>query len=411
MTRIGYLVPEFPGQTHAFFWREIQALAHLGVACELLSTRRPKRELIAHSWSQQAIRHTTYIWPLSLAGLAAAIGAILRAGPAGWWRALRSLITAEAQGLPHRLRLLGLLLASAQLVALSRRRGWQHLHVHSCADSANLAMFARSLGGPGYSVTLHGPLRDYGPNQAMKWRCANFGIVITHKLLAEVRATLGAVAPRRIVVAPMGVNTRMFERTVHYEPWRDRGPYRIFSCGRLNPCKGYEDLVSAVALLRSQGVDAKLRIAGADDAVGQYRARLEQMIRSLGIGESVALLGAVSEEIVKQELEAAHVFSLASIEEPLGVATMEAMSMSVPVVVTRQGGVSELVQDGVDGVLVEAKAPQDLARGLEFIARNPELAVRIALSGRQKVVQGFDSETSARAMVHLLRGNASSLAH
>jgi colanic acid/amylovoran biosynthesis glycosyltransferase len=82
----------------------------------------------------------------------------------------------------------------------------------------------------------------------------------------------------------------------------------------------------------------------------------------------------------------------------------------VPVVVTRQGGVSELVEDGTDGVHVDARNPQELARGLEFVARNPDVAVRISLAARHKVVRGFDCETSARAMVQLLRGDASSRA-
>jgi hypothetical protein len=48
-TRIGYLVPEFPGQTHTWIWRERRALLDLGIEADLVSTRRPK--LICHDWS------------------------------------------------------------------------------------------------------------------------------------------------------------------------------------------------------------------------------------------------------------------------------------------------------------------------------------------------------------------------
>ena len=47
-------------------------------------------------------------------------------------------------------------------------------------------MFAALLSGLSYSLTLHGPLKDYGGNQRQKWKYASFGIVITHRLLAEV---------------------------------------------------------------------------------------------------------------------------------------------------------------------------------------------------------------------------------
>ena len=52
--KLGYLVPQFPGQTHIFFWREIAALEAMGVAPVLFSTRRPPPGLIAHDWSQAA---------------------------------------------------------------------------------------------------------------------------------------------------------------------------------------------------------------------------------------------------------------------------------------------------------------------------------------------------------------------
>ena len=57
--RIGYLVPQFPGQTHIFFWREVFALEAMGHSLSLLSTRHPPQGLIAHDWSEDAIARTT----------------------------------------------------------------------------------------------------------------------------------------------------------------------------------------------------------------------------------------------------------------------------------------------------------------------------------------------------------------
>jgi glycosyltransferase involved in cell wall biosynthesis len=75
----------------------------------------------------------------------------------------------------------------------------------------------------------------------------------------------------------------------------------------------------------------------------------------LRLDDSVVLLGAVSEEVVRKELSEAHAFVLGSLAEPLGVAIMEAMAMRVPVGVTGAGGVAELVDDGVDGLLVPVR--------------------------------------------------------
>lgn len=404
MNRLGYLVPEFPGQTHIFFWRELQALAEMGVECDLISTRRPAKQMMAHSWSNEAMARTTYLSPMTFGAFLSSIGAILRSGPAAWWRVLHAVMTAQVKGIRSRSRLLALAAAGGEVAAIARRRNWRHLHVHSCADSAHVAMFAHLIGKIPYSLTLHGPLEDYGPNQAMKWGRAAFGIVITRRLLAEVRAALDGAAPDQIDIAPMGVNVTTFNRSGGYQPWDGSGPFRIFSCGRLNPCKGHDDLIAAVGLLRDRGIDAHLEIAGADDSAGRYQPMLEEEIVELKLSDRVKLLGAVSEKQVREGLGKSHVFALASLHEPLGVAIMEAMAMEMPVVATRGGGVPELVEDKSDGILVEPRNRLDLARGLESVARDAALARKLAAAAREKVVRSFQSDQSAKVLARRLGG-------
>src|SRR5262249_30234532 len=155
--------------------------------------------------------------------------------------------------------------------------------------------------------------------------------------------------PSVLDIAPMGVDVSGFHRGIPYAPWEGGGPLSVFSCGRLNPCKGHADLIRAVQLVAGRGIDARLTIAGEDETGGDgYHRTLASLIEALGVGDRVQLLGAVSESRVRAELEQAHVFALASLAEPLGVAIMEAMAMSVPVVVTGAGGVPELVDRDVD---------------------------------------------------------------
>jgi len=407
MIRLGYLVPEFPGQTHAFFWREIQSLAGMGVECELISTRVPPSKVMSsHAWSQEAAARTTYLWPPAAGGMLSGVGAIIRSGPAGWWRVGATLARSKTGGFKTKVRLFGLAVAGGHVAAIARRRQWRHLHVHSCGDAAFVALFAQLVSGIPYSLTLHGPLADYGPNQPMKWSRAAFGVVITHKLLEEVRTVLGASAPPEIDIAPMGVNVNLFRRKGLYRPWNGTGPFRIFSTGRLNPAKGQGDLIRAVALLRGQGIDARLEIAGADDAPGSdqpTRDKLNELIHELNLQDYATLLGAVSEQEVREKLEASHVFALASLCEPLGVAIMEAMSMELPVVATRAGGVPEMVSDGVEGILVEPQNPADIARALERVARDENLAGRLACAGRKKIIGSYQSDRSAQALLRHLK--------
>jgi glycosyltransferase involved in cell wall biosynthesis len=386
---LGYLVPQFPGQTHIFFWREIAALEARGAAPHLLSTRPPPPGLVAHEWSGAAMARTVYL------GRADPLAALAGAMRAPWREVL-----AEGGGRAF-LRDVALCLPAARaLIMLARARGIGHVHAHSCGRAALICALARRMGGPSYSLTLHGPLEDYGPGQGFKWRRAGFATVITRRLEAEVRAALGRDLPGDVVVQPMGVDTDAFVRVTPYRPPAPGAPLRLFSCGRLNVVKGHQDVLAALRLLRDAGVEAELDIAGEDDAGGGgYRAALQARIAELGLGAHARLLGAVDGGEVRRRLMAADAFVLASWHEPLGVAYMEAMAAGVPVVGTAAGGVGELVTDGETGLLVPPKSPERLAAALRRLADDPALCARLSAAGRAHVVAGFDSARGAEALI------------
>ncbi|HRO15627.1 MAG TPA: colanic acid biosynthesis glycosyltransferase WcaL, partial [Paracoccus sp. (in: a-proteobacteria)] len=233
MMRIGFLIPEFPGQTHIFLWRERQALAELGIEADLISTRPPPPAIAPHSWTAEAQAQTRYLMPVGRSGLAGLGAEFLRAGPGGWGRGLRAALAAEtAGGSRARARMLAMLAMAARLNRIARERGWSHVHVHSCADSANIAMLAERLGGPGYSLTLHGPtLEGYGPNQRAKWVHARFATVISRLLAGVVEERLAGSTPPVINIAPMGVDLDRIRRSIPWQPPAPGEPLRIFSCG------------------------------------------------------------------------------------------------------------------------------------------------------------------------------------
>jgi glycosyltransferase involved in cell wall biosynthesis len=403
LSRIGYLVPEFPGQTHNFFWREIAALRETGTRVCLVSTRAPRRELRSASWAEAAERETAYLFPMRLAeapGIAATLAA---AGPGAWLRCASALLRARGTSARERLRMLALLPMAAKLVRLARRQGWRHVHVHSCGDAANVALLARLLAGIDYSLTLHNALGACGGNQRQKWRHASFALVVARELLPGVRAAVGDALPPKIEVVPMGIDPRFFARASPYQPFRGEGEFRIFSCARLHPAKGHAFLLQALALLVRKGVAARLEIAGEDAAGGLgYRRELASLIDASGLVSRVRVLGAVPEERVRERLAACHAFCLPSLHEAFSVATMEAMAMQVPVVATRVGGMGELVSDGSDGLLVPAGDAEALAGALARLARDPELAERLGAAARPKILARFSSAESARVLAALV---------
>lgn len=390
-----YLVPQFPGQTHIFFWREIAALEAQGVTPVLYSTTVPPAGLISHKWSNDAMARTTYLASRNPAFLLA----ILPRLPWG-------LILKEARSLPRveaKLFLKDVIISAPAAEKLARdcaRQGISHIHAHSCGRAALIAALAHHAHGLSYSLTLHGPLQDYGVGQRFKWRGAAFVSVITRALRDQLPRQLGDALPARLPLQPMGVDTSAFCRDTPYVPPVPGEPLRVFSCGRLNVVKGHQDLMQAVRLMIDQGQSVYLEIAGEDDeGGGGFHKELDQRIVDLGLEDHVTLLGAISAEAVRDKLMSSHVFVLASWSEPLGVAYMEAMSCEVPTIGTNAGGVPELITSGEDGILVPPKDPESLAAALMQLATNPDKALSLARTGRARVVADFDSSRGADMLI------------
>ncbi|KPP85339.1 MAG: Glycosyltransferase [Rhodobacteraceae bacterium HLUCCO07] len=395
--KIGILIPQFPGQTHIFFWREILELEKMGVSVALFSTRPPPPGLIAHDWSDAAIARTTYLGDMAPANAALALARTPIAALRGdLRREPRAFVRDVVLSLP----------AARRLARACKAQGITHVHAHSCGRAALICALAGRMFGLSHSLTLHGALGDYGPGQGFKWRHAAFGCAVSRRLVRELEATLGPDLPARIHLQPMGVDTDVLSRDTPYHPPESGQPLRLFSCGRLNRLKGHQDLLQALRQLRDSGLDARLEIAGEDDEGGSgFRVELQADIARLGLDDHVTLLGAIDANAVRAHLQQAHLFVLATWHEALGVAYMEAMSMGLPTVGTDTGGVPELITSGRDGVLVPHRDPETLACAIAELAADPARLQALSQAGRRRVVENFSSARGARTLVDAITGN------
>jgi glycosyltransferase involved in cell wall biosynthesis len=401
--RIGYLMSEFPGQTHTWVFREYQALQELDIEPNLISTRLPPTGIITHEWAEEAQKKTIYLFPFGIRDFFGAFIEILKAGPVAWFHCLAIILKTKDTSLSKKFYLFVLILFAGKLAWLARTRGWSHVHVLSCADAANIALFASILTGLTYSLTLLGPLEEFGPNQEQKWKHASFALVMSQLLLNVVNDRLAGFLPKQVAVASMGVNLDKIKRHTPYVPWEPNSSCRIYTCGRLNPVKGHQYLIETVELLRQWGFDVRLQIAGEDEKGGSgYRQELEKFIREKSMTEYVDLLGAVSEERHRQGIEEAHIFALASLNEGISVAIMEAMAMEMPVIATDVGGNSELIDNRVNAILVQPEKPKEMADAIVNVLKDKELALKLRQESRKKVAEKFHHRISAQALAQCL---------
>jgi hypothetical protein len=86
--QIAYLIPEFPGQTHIFFWRERQALQRLGIGTHVVSTRRPPKAIVSHTWAENAASETFYLTEMRRHDILPIAIQFARFGPKAWIKAV-----------------------------------------------------------------------------------------------------------------------------------------------------------------------------------------------------------------------------------------------------------------------------------------------------------------------------------
>jgi len=147
--------------------------------------------------------------------------------------------------------------------------------------------------------------------------------------------------------------------------------------------KGHLDLIEAAQEILKVSPQVRFILIGD----GAQRPVIEKKVRELGLEQNFLLLGYRMD--VPELLSCCDLFVLPSVAEGLPNAVLEAMAAGLPVVTTRVGGVPEIIEDGVTGLLVPPKDPRALAEAISRVLRNPELAARIAHAGQEHVRSEF----------------------
>lgn len=385
--KLGVLIPEFPSQTHVFFWREILALRRLGIEVQILSTRRPT-EVCPHPFAMPASAETHYLYPPS-----PAVAASLAANPRRVVKGLRY-VGSLTEGVRRRLRVAALIPCAEDLVIQARRLSLDHVHVHSCADAAHVAAVARLMGGPRYSLHLHGDLAVYGTDHRQKCALAAFVAAAARPMQHQLIEEVGLPAEQTCTLT-MGVDTDRFTPAASL-PVED-GPLRLITVARLNAAKGHHFALEALRIALDRGARLRYSIVGS----GPQGPQIESDIERLKLREHVNCLGSLGEDAVLDRLRTADVFVLptSGIGEASPVAVMEAMACGLTVIATRVGGVSDMISNGIDGILVEKKDPARLAEAFCMLWNDPRLRRSIGAAARRRAVVQFDCGARARVFV------------
>jgi len=383
---IVYVLTRFPVLSETFILYEMLELRRQGLDVGALALRRE----VGPAQPDAGLVPVIYVPPLQRPEVLRALA----------WGVLRN---------PRRAASVLALLAGARRPSAVLRSFWtaerlrplgvRRIHAQYAHHSADVAQALSKLLGVPFSLTIHANDAFKLSPQELRRRVRGASLVVACN--DHVRKRLRECGVDAVLIHH-GVDASFFQPASNPPP---ASPLRLVSVGRLRAKKGFPVLIEACRLLTERGLEFELSIVGD----GPQRGELEEMLKRRGLWGRVKLRGALDRYGVREELQRAHLFVLASVVDEQGGrdgvpnAILEAMASGLPVVASEVGGIPEAVADGVEGLLVSPGDPQGMARAIERLARDAELRRRMGEAARRRVLREFSLEGSARALREAFR--------
>jgi colanic acid/amylovoran biosynthesis glycosyltransferase len=392
---VAYLTSFYPHGSHSFIRREIAGVEEHGVTVERFSIRRPAG-LVDPADIAEAGRTTVLLAAGGLKIFAATV-AVALVHPCRFLQALRLAVRLGRRSPRGVGRHLIYLAEACLLLRLMRERGAVHLHAHFGTNPAAIALLARTVGGPPYSFTVHGPDEFDNPQAESlgdKIAGAKFAVAVSSFGRSQLYRWANPADWGRIQVIHCGLDGAFLGADLVHVPTAPR----LICVGRLAEQKGQLILLQALARLAGEGVAFELVLAGD----GPLRPVIESEIARLGLAGRVWITGWLSGTDVRREIEAARGLVLPSFAEGLPVVLMEALALGRPVVSTFVAGIPELVHDGVHGWLVPAGDVEQLTDAIrELLTTPPERLAAMGKAGAARVAERHDAGREAGRLAEL----------
>lgn len=394
--KVAYLVNQYPKVSHTFIRREILALEALGLEVMRLSVRGWENE-VPDPVDESERQKTRYLLQDGVVGLLKSAVSVFSKDPV---RFLSTLKTAIGMGIradrswPFHV---AYLLEACKALQWLQKAKIDHVHAHFGANSTEVAMLVRLLGGPSYSFTVHGQEEFDKPEfirLGMKVEHSAFVVAITSYCRSQIYRWISNTDWHKVRVVHCGIDSAFHDKLPDQFPSRPR----LVCVGRLCEQKGQLLLLEAAAMLRKKFIDFELVLAGD----GEMREVIEKQIVQLGLREQVRITGWISSAQVREEILNSRAMVLPSFAEGLPVVLMEAMALKRPVITTYIAGIPELVKSGKNGFLCPAGDVQALAQHMETcLLATPETLQALGEHAHLSVLAQHNIDTEAAKLACL----------
>lgn len=396
-----YLINQYPKVSHAFIRREILALERQGMVIHRFAIRGWDADLV-DAEDKLEREKTRYLLQSGMLPLLLAMLKHALRSPSSLLGALVIAFKLSRKAERSFLYHVVYLSEACWLLGELRDCGAQHLHAHFGTNAAAVAMLVHALGGPPYSFTVHGPEEFDKPlaiGLEAKIRDAKFVVAVSSFGRSQLFRWVGREHWSKVQVVRCGIDPEFHQSAslpVQNAP-------RLVCIGRLCEQKGQLLLVEAAALLRAQGIDFQLVLAGD----GEMRPQIEALISQYGLNARVSITGWLNSAQVRDEILAARATVLPSFAEGLPVVLMEAFALHRPVISTFVAGIPELIVHGESGWLCAAGSVSELAKAMaECLATDSIHLEAMGQAGYERVLMQHSIDREATRLHSLFNVTA-----
>ena len=287
---------------------------------------------------------------------------------------------------------LNLPVLASRVRAAARRMRPDVVHAHYASSYGLIAALSRVRP---LVISVWGGDVEVFPRHVLNRRVLSFTlrqaarIAVTSQHLRAVTLRYAPQAP--ISVIPWGVDEIWLDAPRAAEP---AGPFTVVNNKHLEATYGLDLLLAAMAALEQPWV---LWLLGS----GAWETELRQQADRLGVAERVRWPGQVPPGVVRSIMDGAHAAVFPSRRESFSVATLEASARGLPVIGARTGGLPEVIDEGVTGLLVPPGDVGALSAALARLAGDAGLRARMGEAGRAMVREQFRWETSLDGVLRL----------
>ena len=218
-------------------------------------------------------------------------------------------------------------------------------------------------------------------------------VIVSTDQERQALARLYQAPVHKVRVISAGVDLDLFRPVDKAQAKKELGLVEeriILYVGRIEPLKGLDILINAMALLDGRR-DTRLLVVGGELRGDKTLDRLRSLVDSLDLTDKVTFTGAVVQSELPRYYGAADVFAMPSYYESFGLAALEAMACGTPVIASRVGGLKTFIKDGETGYLIPWRCPEPFAQRLEVLLANPSLREAMGRAARSQAHQmGWD---------------------